>query len=262
MTDFYARRRTSSPRQSLYTQGSSEYELEHQTAVEEFEYLRKSFERKAVGGRKFVLVDALTERLHQRSQTCGDKYMHDLHRLAATTFLSKSLEQPHLLLADLKACLRIFYILVELRCPRLAKHFHRRGLDDTRLPIDRVTLEREIPPQELEDELGEPYPEFYSIFCERQYAWCAMAFELDMRVVCRNQIIPFYRQEEIKPYKNDRRPKINATLWEIDVPEELIGPKLMADLDDNLWRKQDVETGLVDSEGNVSCVLPPRESSR
>ncbi|CAJ2504353.1 Uu.00g117470.m01.CDS01 [Anthostomella pinea] len=259
-------RRSASPVRSLRTQDSATFDEQHEIALAEFKEHRKTYTRKiahepVVRGpvpreptpreRKFVLVDALTAKLRNKSPTCGFKYEHDLERLYMTASFKQSLEPPSVngnILED--KLLRIFYILLELGYPQLTELFHNQGLDDTHLPLDERTLSSRINSRVLEDELGMHDVDFYRSFCDLQRDWCPMVFELEMGRASTDQIVPLYMKEPIQPHRDDRPPpESNARLWKVDVPEELIGPKLRKTLIDSLWREQDVKTGLVDSDG-------------
>ncbi|KAI8226932.1 hypothetical protein K4K54_003323 [Colletotrichum sp. SAR 10_86] len=66
------------------------------------------------------------------------------------------------------------------------------------------------------------------MFYERQFAWCPIRFEMEMgRLYDYKEISPFTRKEPIKPYRDGKGPLINtATLYDIEIPEELVEAKL------------------------------------
>ncbi|KAK6223619.1 hypothetical protein QIS74_03563 [Colletotrichum tabaci] len=95
-------------------------------------------------------------------------------------------------------------------------------------------------------------PSFHDEFYRNQFAWCPIRFEMDMGTShghnVHNIICPFVRKEKIKPYRDGKRTQVNkATLYAIDVPEELVGSKLQKRMAPAIFEHQEDNT---DSSGN------------
>ncbi|KAI1339834.1 hypothetical protein F5Y15DRAFT_415753 [Xylariaceae sp. FL0016] len=218
-----------------------DYAKDHDIALSEFREHRQACERKAFDGRKFVLVNALTARLQDRSSTCTEHYKHDFDRLYKTAFFKQSPEPPSIRLDDLNArFLRVFYILLDVGHSMIRQFmelFHSQGLGDAALPLDESYLMAKVRDHLSPRSPEEPYLGVCRSFCRMQYDWCPLEFELPMASPSVKHILPFYRKERIDPYRKEKsHPDSNATLWAVDVPDELIGPELRKTLDDRLWR--------------------------
>jgi len=226
------------------------YKEEYRIALAEFHEHRKCYERTVLDNKKCIAVDLLTARL-QEPYEADKRYHHDLHRLLFTEHHSRSSQPPSMQLGDLMPYCRIFCILLSIGYPKLAELFEHKGLDDSKLPIDRATLAKEIEQRAIWKALGDDnYLTFYDQFCKEQYAWCPVVLDFHMRLPCHNEILPFYRKEKIQPYK-DELVTDDVTLWKIDVLEEFISQNLRKKLDESLWRQHEAATGQVDDEGKV-----------
>ncbi|KAI0484791.1 hypothetical protein GGR56DRAFT_680530 [Xylariaceae sp. FL0804] len=234
-------------------------------ALAEFKALRKKYERKNINEEVFILVEALTSELRDRSRARTDEqdYENDLHRLYMTAMHKESDDIPGLKQEDLeKASLKIFYILLEIEFPQLIELFFDYQVNDGSLPLPPSKFEIDSPFKSavmsaVEQESGN-YNDFYKRFHEAQSAWCPLEFELEMSKDAPNQLVPFYQQWHINPYRDGKAPATNnANLWKVDVPEEVIGPNLRETLKDWLWRSLEVETGLVgENGGKVLNIVP------
>ncbi|KAJ4385511.1 hypothetical protein N0V93_009939 [Gnomoniopsis smithogilvyi] len=224
---------------SSWEPSHDEHDQIYETALREFRDLRQTCTLKNFNDQPFVLVDALKKVLHQNSNTQpGDNYRHDLHRLFATSHFRRSTDPPFGL-DELSKYYRILFILLELECSHLIEAFHQRNLCDIDLPLNRSRLENEIGP--LLRKFGCDPEQFYTRFDKEQFDWCPLLIEQGMHDVYRNQVVPFLSQTEIRPRptgNGSRLTQYNATLFTIEIPEELIGPKLTKQLDPNLfWEK-------------------------
>ncbi|CCF32619.1 hypothetical protein CH063_04969 [Colletotrichum higginsianum] len=76
-----------------------------------------------------------------------------------------------------------------------------------------------------------------------------------------NIISPFSRKEKIKPYRDGKGPRVNtATLYAVEVPEELVGPRLQKQMASAKIERQENGTDSFGTGEEVSCAastFPP-----
>jgi hypothetical protein len=162
-------------------------------------------------------VPAVDESLKKRSEGC--KYRNDLERLRVSAYHAKYNEPPYITAQELASHLDVFYVLLDLGYPHIV---HRFSNDVDQLPLDLDTLMKRIPKTDIENAAT-----FYTQFLERQYEWCPVMFELEMSRNIYDRVIPLYRREEIRPHQDTHRTLGSGTvLWKVEVPEELVGPRL------------------------------------
>lgn len=198
---------------------ASTFAHDFRTALEEFREIRRKHTRKSVHGQEFVLVDSVTKDLQRRSPSCSVDYLDDLDRLGKTAYLRHDPRPPKVRTQEYRRLLPIFYTLLDIEAPSLIDQF-RAHKDLEKLPIALSALKRNIAPFDI--------PDFHAKFYERQFAWCPIRFEMEMgRSYEDDEISPFTRKQPIKPYRDGRGPLINtATLYAIEIPEELVEAKL------------------------------------
>ncbi|KAF4821021.1 putative serine/threonine-protein kinase mps1 [Colletotrichum siamense] len=200
---------------------ASPFVHDYQTALQEFREIRRNHTRKSVHGQEYVLVDNVTKDLRRRSPSCSvDRYSDDLDRLGKTAYLRHDSRPPKVRTQEYQGHLPIFYTLLEIEAPSLIDQF-RTHKDLEQLPIALSALKKNI-------EAPRDIPNFHNMFYERQFAWCPIRFEMEMgRLYDYKEISPFTRKEPIKPYRDGKGPLINtATLYDIEIPEELVEAKL------------------------------------
>ncbi|KDN66944.1 hypothetical protein CSUB01_09145 [Colletotrichum sublineola] len=200
--------------------GQPDFEQHFQTALSEFEELRKQQTRTSAHGQQFVLMKNVTARLQQRSESCPLEYQHDLDRLGQTAYLREYDQPPQMRTHHIQEHLAIFYNLLEIGAASLIHEFRNKKL--TTLPIEMDTLKKHI-------KGPSSYSDFHGKFYQNQFVWCPIQFEMDMGPSrhSRNLISPFSRKDPIEPYRDGKGPRVNtATLYAIEVPEELVGPRL------------------------------------
>ncbi|UQC73822.1 uncharacterized protein CLUP02_00469 [Colletotrichum lupini] len=200
----------------------SDFKLQYQIALSEFVEIRREETRTSACKQKFVLVDNVTKRLKSRSATCSTQYDNNLDRLQRTAYLQYELEPPQMRAQHYEEdeYLAIFYTLLDIQAPSLINLFRDNGLN--KLPIELTYLKKCIKPP--------PKPRFHDFherFYKTQFDWCPIRFDMGMRQVYRDAVSPLSRKEKITPYREGKGPKENnATLYAIDVPEELVGRQL------------------------------------
>jgi len=192
--------------------------LQHSAAYLDFKSELKDCTFTAVDGRSFVLVDRLTLWMKSESRS-GNSH---LSRLLAAAYpnldqadypiTQEELSQP----SDFKHLL-IFCILVEIGSEELLmKFFKKREKSDANLPIDLRWLVSSL------KEMGvEHHEQAAAKFDKTQWKYCPAILELNMRgSYLSNHIMPFSRKERINSKGG------TASLWQIEIPEAFVGPKL------------------------------------
>ncbi|TQN68622.1 Dual specificity protein kinase TTK [Colletotrichum shisoi] len=225
--------------------GAEQPQLEQafQTALVDFRNLRREQTRTSVSGQKFLLVSNVKAKLRQRSPSCPTNYENDLDRLGHTAYHRENPSPPPLRAEEFKKYFPIFCNLLDIDAPSLVHQFRDNNLDT--LPIELDALRKHI-------KAPYGYTDFHERFYENQFAWCPMQFEKDMGTSHRHSIhkiiSPFSRKEEIKPYRDGKGPRVNtATLYAIEVPEELVEPELRKQMASAKIERQEDGT---DSSGN------------
>ncbi|CAJ2502780.1 Uu.00g101740.m01.CDS01 [Anthostomella pinea] len=72
---------------------------------------------------------------------------------------------------------------------------------------------------------------FHQRFHDQQYTWCPAVFDVGMGQHFSEQVLPLHRKDKIEPYRDDYvRSQNNSTLWEVQIPRELVSPTLQGKL--------------------------------
>ncbi|OHE90942.1 hypothetical protein CORC01_13751 [Colletotrichum orchidophilum] len=210
-----------------------DYSAEFDTAVNEFKTIRAEETRISKCGGEFVIVGNVTRRLKTRSPSCHNRFQDDLDRLCQTHWLRQNFMQPPTMqLEALEGYLCVFYILLDIGAPSQIDVFRENGLSDNKLPFDKTILNS--------DRIRVwSFEKFSDAFFEVQLAWCPVQFELGMRENYFNRIIPVLEKTEIKPHRDGGGPrKNNASLYSIEVPEEMVGLELQRKMASARFKRQ------------------------
>jgi hypothetical protein len=110
-----------------------------------------------------------------------------------------------------EASLIVFSLLLELRHGHLIHRFWRHGLNDSRLPFDKGSL----------DSVLMEHVSLVSQILLAQWKYCPIIFDLDMALeLPAKAVLPIIQRQRI----NDKG--TTAQLWEISIPEEYVGRSL------------------------------------
>lgn len=181
----------------------------------------KCTKKSAACGRDYILVKKLTLWLESKASP-GVDGATQTSRLLEFAYRKLSPDKPGhpITLESLSIghnrCLLVFCILLELGQGDLIHLFQRRNGIDRRLPIPLLSL------REIAKDIGVINPdELADGFNNLQWRFCPAIIEKDMgRDFKENEILPFCHKEKI----NDKGG--TAQLWQIEVPEEFVGPEL------------------------------------
>jgi hypothetical protein len=193
---------------------------EHDAALLEFKAALAKNTKKAACGRHYVLVTKLRNWMKSTIDPADDRTQAG--RLLAVAYRRRDKPDLPITLEQLSdgedRCLLVFCILLELGWGALIDEFFRRDKVDKHLPISLLSLQEMVltmhiySPNTLADD-----------FDKLQWKYCPARIELNMgRDFHKNRILPFCKREEI----NNKG--ATAQLWQIEVPEEFVGPKLRA----------------------------------
>lgn len=228
---------------------------EYLLALEEFHKIRDQETRISTSGQTFVLVNNVTQRLIGPSLKCPPEYHDSLDWLGQTAYLRHRPEPPKMRREHYRNYEAVFYTLLDIGAPELIHEFKNHELDSHRLPIDLETLKSRIeqPPNNVH---------FHIEFHQRQFSWCpTIQLDLDMSKADPECVIPFSRKRNITTSRDSRSLAENtATLYEIDVLEELVGERLQSCMSSaRIDRKERKETEKVPldslSKGHVSILF-------
>lgn len=191
---------------------------EHAVAIQDFKAKLRSCTTEAACKRSYVLVSKLTQWLRSKVQVLGfettqaSRLLHFAHRhsLHGTPVRRQTLsdgENPFLL---------IFSILLELDMGDLIFSFIRSEKGDIHLPIDLYTLKEIFKSNNVTDP-----EERAKAFDDAQWRYAVPRFELEkVYSFHRNRILPICRKKPINEKGG------TAKLWQIEVLEEFVGPRL------------------------------------
>ncbi|KAK1845620.1 protein kinase domain-containing protein [Colletotrichum chrysophilum] len=199
---------------------ASHFAQEFHIALHEFRAICRRHTRESIHGQQYILVDNVTEELLGHSPSCSKElYQNDLDRLGKTAYLRHDPRPPKVRTQQYQPHLPIFYTLLDIGAPSLIDQF-RTHKDLGTLPIALSALKSNIE--------APNFPDFHEKFYEHQFAWCPIRFEMEMgRLYDHKDITPFTRKEAIKPYRDGKGRLVNtANLYDIEIPEELVGAKL------------------------------------
>lgn len=195
--------------------------LDYKQAVADFKDARAKYTKTAACGRDYVLVTKLKLWLESKvAPGAGDRTQAS--RLLEFAYRRRS-HRPGLpitreVLSDShNGCLLVFCILLELDRGHLIDEFWSQGIWDKHLPIDLHSLLKKAATITTSDSDA-----LANGFNNLQWKFCPASFEMTWRrKLVAEHILPFYKKEKI----NEKG--FTAQLWQIEVPEEFIGPNLV-----------------------------------
>jgi hypothetical protein len=124
--------------------------------------------------------------------------------------------QPSQITRDETSCLLVFSILLELGHGKMIDQFLRLGFIDRSMPFEITRLQTAMIQLHLPD-----LNTLAMAFFRRQWAYCPMVFALGMtQELPSHTVVPIVRMEPINAKGG------TATLWQIDVPEDVVHQSL------------------------------------
>ncbi|KAI0016333.1 hypothetical protein F4780DRAFT_798388 [Xylariomycetidae sp. FL0641] len=199
---------------------------DYQSAIEFYAKVSEEYTRKEaedIGGRSFVLVQAVTDKLLENNDN-GEYEYGQLSRLLQAVYRRNQYQTPQQDMSQLLDYLPIFYTLLDLEHGHEVHRFFENQIKQ--LPIGLEDLETTLFPPSR-------YKDLSSRFYDRQWRWCAMQFEWKMGHKNRyaQEIVPITQRSKIEPAR-DGLPKTDgkATLWNVEVPEGFVGKQLQSKL--------------------------------
>lgn len=212
--------------------------VDNNPAVVGYKAARKKYTKKAACGRKYVLVSKLKLWL----AAPGVDNTTQARRLLEFAYGRRSPNRPRTPISSKElfhsryGCVLVFCILLELGCGYLIDQFLGRGIYDDLLPIDLRPLREKTAAMGM----GNNADALAEDFNRLQWQFCPVI--LEMRVgpkLGSDHILPFYKKEKINEKGG------TAQLWQIEVPEEFIGPNLVQAVLRNGYPCHDDDLGLV-----------------
>lgn len=218
---------------------SSRPNLDHDTVIRDFQTQLKACTQKeacprkencmqnGACGRDYIRFAKLREWL--QSTTATPPHVNQFDRLLAAAYREQNAPAIPIKRSQIydenRCCLRVFCILLKMNAGHLVHLLRRRNIVvDSKLPIDLFALHNCF--DQLKEEssriLGSTEAKTLAdLFNEYQWAFCPVKFDLlQDEDYDKNHVIPIYHKEII----NDKG--LTASLWQIVVQEEFVGPSL------------------------------------
>lgn len=177
-------------------------------------------------GRDYIRFAKLTEWL--LSTTAKSPHVNQVDRLLEAAYREQSAPALPIWRSQIcdenRCCLRVFCILLKMNAGHLVHLLRRRNIVDSRLPIDLLALRNVF--NLLEEESSRIWGSteaktLADLFNDYQWAFCPVKFDLlQDEDYHPNHVIPICHKEII----NDKG--LTASLWQIVVQEEFVGPSL------------------------------------
>ncbi|KAF7505103.1 hypothetical protein GJ744_001243 [Endocarpon pusillum] len=212
--------------------------LDHDAIVRDFQSQLKSCTQKeacprkencmqkGACGRDYIRFAKLSEWL--QSTTATSPHVNQVDRLLEAAYREQNAPALPISRSQIcdenRCCLRVFCILLKMNAGHLVHLLRRRNIVDSKLPIDLFSLHNSF------DQLKEDSFRIWGsteaktladLFNEYQWAFCPVKFDLlQDEDYDKNHVIPIYHKEII----NDKG--LTASLWQIVVQEEFVGPSL------------------------------------
>lgn len=188
----------------------------HDDSIRDFSDKLHSYTRQAVCGRPYVLVAKLTQWLRSKvNPPAGTTQVSRLLFAAYRASRSPGLPiTPETCSVGDSSCLLVFSILLVIDRGDLIDYFHRHNIVDKHLPVPLLLLKERLDGFSDAEQIA-------VLFDNVQWRFSPATFELHVgHTHLMNTIIPICKKSEI----NDKGG--TAKLWQIEVQEEFIGPKL------------------------------------
>ena len=191
--------------------------FDHDSSIREFKAKVQSYTKPAVCGRSYVLVSKLIQWL--RSPVNAGTETTQISRLLFAAFRDRRFLPiaPETCSIGDRSCLLVFSVLLEIGFGHLVHAFQRLDIIDKHLPTSLLTLR-----EKLYDRKDIPDGDkLATVFDQAQWRFCPAKFELHVgEDFVEHRILPICKKDKINNKGG------TAKLWQIEVQEEFIGPKL------------------------------------
>lgn len=207
----------------------------YQRSVERFNELRQQHERlesKDIGGRPFVLVEAMNSDLLSN----GENQQNHLTILLDTAYGryddSRPLHKP----GEIHDSLPIFYTLLDLDRAHLIHHFKQHEPPLRQLPIELDVLKTIFPRTGIDTYTGAKFEQLAEDIYNRQWYWCPLIFNhrMNSELGHHERRIPITARSRIEPARDGvQKEDPKAKLWIVEIPVECVGHDLKEALERN-----------------------------
>jgi hypothetical protein len=217
-------------------------------ALAEFAAKAQEFNKTAVDGRSYVLVEELQKWMRETSLAQLDnKFVTNTDLLAHAAYFGRR-DFPPIVPSQISdpgadCCVIVFSILLDLELGHLIDLFSKKTIVDCRLPQDLSSLKKKLKGLQNGEQVAER-------FNGRQWKFCPAIFSLNMeREYFENQIIPICRKTHLNSGGT-------AHVWQIVVQAEFVDKKLRNLLDEDAFASYvDKDYGPV-SRSASSSIIP------
>lgn len=206
----------------------SEIDASYQRSVKSFKELRRKHERieaKEIGGRSFILVEAMNSDVlsnHNRQPNL-------LTTLLETAYGRYDDRRPHHKPGEIHDSLPIFYTLLDLDRAHLIHYFMQHEPPLKQLPIELDVLRMIFPSTDVDPYTEVPFEQLAEDIYHQQWRWCAVTFDHRMSLdpSHHERRIPITARSRIEPTRDGvRKDDPKATLWIVEVPVECVSHDL------------------------------------
>lgn len=191
----------------------------------EFRHLHERVEAKEIGGRPFILVEAMNSDL-----LSNDKDQQSLLKLLLDTAYGRyddrrPLHKP----SEIHDSLPIFYTLLDLDRAHLIHRFKQHEPPLRQLPIELDVLRTIFPSTGIDTYTGLPFEQLAEDLYNKQWYWCPLEFDhrMNSEIGHHERRIPITARSRIQPARDGvRNEDPKATLWLVEIPVECVGHTL------------------------------------
>lgn len=218
--------------------------LEYRTLLRDYRAKIKEFTLHGACGRPYILISKLTQWLRNK-----DDFEHNTtpaQRLLKAAYRCHHENEPVPISYDsLKAggssCLLVFCILLLLDYGHLVHRFQREGKVDNILPIPLYTLRTILDDYRLGVGMSEEVADQLAArFNKKQWRFCPANFETGYpRNFGKDRVLPFCKKQKINSKGG------TASLWQVEVPEEFVGPQLRKKVPNSRYKRTNDKVGYV-----------------
>lgn len=214
---------------------ASEIDTIYRRSVNSFNELRHSHERlesKDIGGRPFMLVEAMDSDL-----LSNDNNQQNLLTILLETAYgryddSRPLHKP----SEMHDSLPIFYTLLDLDRAHLIHRFKQYEPPLRQLPIELDVLKSIFPSAGIDTYTGARFGQLAQDIYNRQWYWCPLIFDhrMNSELGHHERRIPITARSRIEPARDGvRNEDPKAILWIVEIPVECVGHDLKEALERN-----------------------------
>lgn len=214
---------------------TSEIDTIYQRSVKSFNELRhlhQRLEAKEIGGRSFMLIEAMNSDLLSNDKDQQNLLKHLLDTAYGRYDDKRPLHKP----SEIHDSLPIFYTLLDLDRAHLIHCFKQYEPPLRQLPIELDVLRTIFPSTGIDTYTQLPFEQLAEKIYNQQWDWCPLEFDhrMNSEIGHHERRIPITARSRIEPARDGvRNEDPKATLWLVEIPFECVGHILRQTLHHN-----------------------------